>query len=219
MIQFRRLMCMRATMGGNPPKAFQTIVASYDGPYPRPNPDHLLTMASNLQACFDGILHTIWINSDKKYNVREIEFKHKTLCPSEDSHPTFVLDYEDRRRYGTGPSTSGQYFGVEFRRIRVRPVAYALRTDLNPDGTNHLRSWVFQGKNANEKNWTTLDERLKDGSLMKAGAFVIGFVETRKYFTEFRVMQTGPSHMNSLSFNLSGFEIHGHTTPIGDKRS
>jgi hypothetical protein len=69
---------------------------------------------------------------------------------------------------------------------------------------------VFQAKNDNER-WITLDERVRDGALLKPGSFMIAFVETNQFFTEFRVLQTGPSHMNYLSFNLSGFEIHGWT--------
>jgi hypothetical protein len=206
----------RADIRTHNPKAYETVHVPYNGPYPEPNPQVLCSQGSDLHTCFDGILRTIWINCDKKYNAAEIEFKYKTLCPSEDSDPTFVLDYEDHRRYGTGPSMAGQYFAVQFLRIRVLPIAYSLRTDLNPDGTNHLRSWVFQAKNTNEKTWTTLDERVKEGCLTKPGGFVLLFVHTKKDFNEFRVLQIGPSHMNYLSFNLAGFEIHGRTRRIAD---
>jgi hypothetical protein len=196
------------------PDALPEINSPYNGPYPIPDAEKLCSMSSNLKSCFEGILRTIWIHSDKKYNTAEIKLNFKTLCPSEDSHWTFVLDYNDKRRYGTGPSVSGQFFGVKFHRISVLPVAYALRSDFYADHTNHLRSWVFQGRNKEDEAWTTLDERVKEGGLVKAGSFLLSFVETQQFFTEFRVLQTGPSHTNYLSFNLAGFEIHGRTKRI-----
>jgi hypothetical protein len=171
-------------------------------------------MTSNLQACFDGILRTIWINSERKYNSAEIEFTSKTA--TDDAHPSFVLDYEDPRGYRTELNARDQYLGVQFRRVSVCPVAYAIRTAITPASTNHLRSWVFQAKNTNEGTWTTLDERMNEETLSRPGAFTIAFVEARRYFTEFRVLQTAPSHANDLSFTLAAFEIHGWTTFIGN---
>jgi hypothetical protein len=197
-------------------KPFETINIPYHGDYPPPDPEHLCLNASDLQTCFEGILRTIWLSSDKKYNTSEIELKCKTVCRADDTDATFVLDNENQLRYGTGPSMAGQYLAVRFRRIRVLPIAYALRSQHNPDSMNQLRSWAFQAKNAGEDTWTTLDERFKEERLKKPGSFIIAFVETKQYFTEFRVLQTGPSHTNYLSFNLGAFEIHGWTKRIGE---
>jgi hypothetical protein len=92
--------------------------------------------------------------------------------------------------------------------MRVLPCAYALRSDHYKENTNHLRTFVFQAR-GDGAEWTTLDERVKIPSLVQPGSHFLAFVDTKEYFNEFRVLQTGPSHSNFLSFNLSGIEIHG----------
>jgi hypothetical protein len=57
--------------------------------------------------------------------------------------------------------------------------------------------------------WVTLDERMKAADLQKPGAHFIEFVGAEGFYCEFRILQTGPSSSNYLSFNLSAFEIHG----------
>jgi hypothetical protein len=88
------------------------------------------------------------------------------------------------------------------------PVAYALRSDHYTSGTNHLKTFAFQGR-IGRGEWQTLDERVQIPDLKKAGSHFLAFVDTDQFFSEFRVLQTGPSHSNYLSFNLAAFEIHG----------
>jgi hypothetical protein len=186
------------------------VIATTDvvvpGPFPEPDLDRLKT--KDLDACFDGIVRCIFLQSGRMWNTGEVEFSFLTRRQNADSHPSFVFDYETKKRYGTGPSTVGQFFAIRFCRMRVLPCAYALRSDHYGEGTNHLRTFVFQAR-LDGAEWTTLDERVKIGSLIPPGSHFLAFVDTDQYFNEFRILQTGPSHSNFLSFNLSGMEIHG----------
>ena len=164
---------------------------------------------------FSGILHTITQESDNKYNETEITIFYRTL--SNETDPANILFYDDvdvdgppRHRYGTGPSSSGQYLGIQFNRIEVMPCCYALRSDGFPPTfhTNRLRSFAFQGRKRNQQ-WETLDERLNIRTLDGPKSCFFSFVDTDQYYTEFRILQTGPSNSNNLSFDLAGFEIHG----------
>lgn len=159
-----------------------------------------------LQMWFSGILNQIYRASDKKYNISEIIFSYKTIC-RRDVDPEYVLDYEKNSRYGTGPSCEDQFFCVYFKRIKVMPVAYAFISDFYNRLTNHLISWAFQGQNA-EGEWVTLDESHAEDSLKEPGSLFLGHVRADQFYTNFRILQTGPSHSGFFSFNLTAFEIH-----------
>jgi hypothetical protein len=181
-----------------------------------PQPDGIYSGNGELDACFHGILRHIFVSSDCRYNTGEIQLSAKTQCSAKnDADVAYVLDYKTEQRYGTGPSTVDQFLGVKFHRMVVRPVAYAIRSDWCQNGTNRLRSWAFQARIASGKDiperesWLTLDESLRSEELLKPGAHFLGFVTTENYYSEFRILQTGPSESNFLSFNLSAFEIHG----------
>ena len=161
---------------------------------------------------FSGILHTITEQSDYKYNKSEITIFFRTQTTNTDSDPANILFYDDtsRHRYGTGPSWKDQYLGVQFHRIEVMPCCYALCSDgFAPSAhSNRLRSFAFQGRKKNQP-WETLDERLNIRALDGPKSCFFSFVDTDQYYFEFRIIQTGPSNNNNLSFDLAGFEIHG----------
>lgn len=175
-----------------------------------PEPDISILKTRELDACFNGILRALWLNSGCMYNRQEMTFFYKSVCDRRTTDPANVLDYESEARYGTGPSMADQHIGVMFHRIAVRPVAYAIRSDCLDKSTNHLRSFCFQAKTAEMDEWDTLDERLRIPDLSKARAHFLEFVDADMFYTQFRLLQTGPSHANFLSFNIAGFEIHGY---------
>jgi hypothetical protein len=183
-----------------------TVHLAVNDGYPEPDLDRLSD--GSLHACFSGILRHIFMRTGKQYNTTELQLSWKTQSASPDANPAFALDYETQERYGTGPSTSDQFFAVRFRQMTVLPVAYAIRSDHFPQPTNRLRSWAFQAREPNGM-WITLDEHEQAQELMKPGSYLLAFVETDTYFTEFRILQTGPSRAHFLSFNICGIEIHG----------
>jgi hypothetical protein len=178
---------------------------------------------STLDRRFQGIIHRIWRSSGLAHNDAEIEFIYASLTNASDCHPTHVYDYTAPTRYGTGPSAPRQYFGVRFLRMAVHPCAYALRSAFTVTGSNHLRSWAFQGRENESSQWITLDERkcvtYLTGPGFHAWFAVAKVAGDRAWYREFRVLQTGPSNSRFLSFNLSGFEIHGTVQHDSDLRS
>jgi hypothetical protein len=178
-----------------------------------PKPDTHVLESGRVDPRFQGIIHHIWRSSGFNHNDAEIEFTYASLGNAGDCHPTGVYDYTAQDRYGTGPSTPGQYFGVRFLRMAVRPCAYALRSQFVARGSNHLHSWVFQARENEYSEWIPLDERRCDPALIGPGAHGLFFVANLEndpgWYREFRVLQTAPSNSGFLSFNLSGFDIHG----------
>lgn len=178
-----------------------------------PIPDIRLLKTRDLDACFNGILRAIWEASGCMYNTQQITFFYKSVCDRRTTDPANVLNYESEARYGTGPSMAGQHLGVMFHQIQIRPIAYAIRSDFLEKSTNHLKSFAFQAKTDTMTEWDTLDERVRITDLCKARSHFLEFVEADMYYTQFRILQTGPSHANFLSFNIAGFEIHGEVLP------
>jgi hypothetical protein len=180
-----------------------------------PVPDFQFLDSGHVDAAFSGIIHHIWVSSGYRYNAGEITFIYKTICQASDCDLSYIFDYTARNRYGTGPSAPDQCFGVGLRRMRVCPVAYALRSDYASTKTNYLKSWAFQGRRSGDSEWVTLDEQRNTSVLCGASCHFVGYVRTNEWFQAFRVLQTGPSQANFFSFNLTGFEIHGwvHRNP------
>lgn len=187
--------------------ALRTTVSVPWADFPIPSLEKLMTRT--VEACFDGILRYIWLCSGRLYNLGEIVIFYKTIAQRTDSDPAHILDYESESRYGTGPSVHDQFIGVRFMRIEVLPIAYAIRSDFCDKKTHHLCSFAFQGRESSNSQWVTLDEQRWINNLVPAKSHFLGFVDTDQYFREFRILQTGPSHSNFLSFNISALEIHG----------
>jgi len=122
--------------------------------------------------------------------------------------PIQILDYNNPTKYETGMEMKGQYINVQFTRILVKPVAYAIRSDFTSVHTNHLKSFTFSGKLPNGK-WIIIDERVNAYQLARPTSICVFFVNTKHYFSEFRLTQTGPSHAGLYKFSLAGFDIHG----------
>jgi hypothetical protein len=51
----------------------------FNGDYPVPDPEALCRESSDLNVCFSGILHHIFVNSGNRYNIQEIKLTYKTL--------------------------------------------------------------------------------------------------------------------------------------------
>jgi hypothetical protein len=193
------------------PARIPTVDIRIDAPFP--NPYHALTDSARIDSRFQGVINHIWKSSQFCHNAGEIDFAYASICDASDCDPTFIYDYSSRQRFGTGPSRPDQFFAVRFRRMAVCPVAYALLSDFSIRGSNHLRCWVFEAREDDNIPWIALDERRLDPSLSGPGMHVLFPVALAardpQWFREFRVRQTGPSSSGFLSFNLSGFEIHG----------
>jgi hypothetical protein len=160
----------------------------------------------NLADIFHGILHYITFKSHNCYNTNELLLRHNACRPS--SHPANVLDYRSEQLFesGIGPR---QFLMIDFRHIRVRPTAYAIRSGPWARTCHHLISFVFQAFDPDQQAWQVLDERQNSFDLLPHYAARLFFVDAGKYYTAFRIMQTHPSNWGSPQFAISGFEIHG----------
>ncbi|OHT10479.1 hypothetical protein TRFO_20232 [Tritrichomonas foetus] len=172
---------------------------------------------SSMEDSFQGILNYIHICSETKFNVEEIAFDYTETKSNQTSDPTAIFSYNDKtRKFQTGTSKY-PYFSIRFKRIRVRPVAYAIRSNVISDGSPHLQTFVFQGFDVDKQKWVLLDERVNSNDLIPDGHFALYNLYSEKYFQDFRILQTGRAHNSMMAFALAGFEIHGDVQLIDEE--
>lgn len=177
----------------------------------------------NLFDCFHGILQYIYYNSEDKLNTSEVEF-HYSNANSRISYESLstrtfetdkcdilnIFDYENIYNYFQTPTTKNCFFGVSFKKIKIVPLCYSLRSDLFQNRTPHLDSFVFMGYDEEYNKWDVLDERVNINDLIPSGGYGLYFVKTtNKSYSSFAIRQIEPGHNGFWGFALAAFEIHG----------
>lgn len=175
----------------------------------KPNKE-IFRRRNHFSALCDGILSFIKKNADQKKKIEyEIWYEFSSVLKPHVFNPFSLMDPNDTNSY-TSAFSKGQYVKFSLKRVAVCPTAYFLMSD-NKIKIPKLRSFVFQARLYPEySEWETLDERFEINSLTKLGGYSIFYVDTDKYYNEFRVVQTAPMPVhNFYGFSLSFFEIHG----------
>jgi hypothetical protein len=93
-----------------------------------------------------------------------------------------------------------------FRRVSVRPTAYAFRTDGWALPMNPGWGYVFQGLAPNGR-WVTLDERV--GEPRFGSRTTVNTVDTALAFRKFRLFTATVPVPGVPSMIISAFDIHG----------
>lgn len=171
--------------------------------------------SKNLYDCFHGIINFIYLYSQNKFNVAEIEIhftnaKKYTLKNSKNFNIMSIFDYETITSRIDIEFSFDAFFGITFKRIKIQPVFYSIRSSICSNLISHLGSFTFEGFNDDNQRWDVLDERTNINDLQKSGAFCLFYVRsTHKCYSSFRIKQTGPGSNDKWGFSLSAFDIHG----------
>lgn len=205
----------------------QNTVCSYDVDYIDYFPQSSDQFnAKNLQSNFLGILNYIASNSCYKLNKNEITFhfsgarNRNSFCKSssdksdedeyDDKNILNLLSYEKLNKEFQIEPCLNAFFGITFNRIKIRPIAYSIRSGLLNNNSSHLVSFKFEGYDEQLNKWITLDERVNDNSLIPDANYATFFVKTtNQCFSSFRIVQTEPSSNRMWGFVIAAFEIHG----------
>jgi hypothetical protein len=153
---------------------------------------------------FEGILNYMVFKSGGMYNTGEVLLEYSSVQPTSDIANLLNCcspeSYESR-------SGSGHCLMFTFHRIRVRPTAYALRYGDKRGAMRLMTSLIFQGWDADRRQWIVLDERHMD--LERPSRIVIGNVDTAKVFQRFRIIDTTSEYIGPQWLVINAFEIHG----------
>lgn len=170
--------------------------------------------------CFHGILFYIFYNSQGKFNVNELEF-HFSCANLMDNHLiqrlnpipkiTNLFDFDDLAKEFKSVSMKNPFFGIKFLRIKINPIAYAVRIGVSGNAGYNFSSFQFMGFNDNTQKWEILDERLNVNDLLKSNYFMLYFTKsTKDYFTAFKIIQIDTGSFGFWGFSIKNFEIHGY---------
>jgi hypothetical protein len=170
----------------------------------RPIPAESIGVGSDWRTTFQGILNYIMFKSGQVYNTSEVLLEYSSMQPTSDV--AHLLNCQTPESYETG-SGAGHSLSFTFHRIRVRPTAYALRYGQTGVTQRIMTSLIFQGWDADRRQWTVLDERYMD--LENPSRIVVGTVDTAKEFQKFRIIDTSSNYIGMRWLAINAFEIHG----------
>ena len=173
----------------------------------------------NLFECFQGILSYIYYYSENKFNPNELEFhfsgarnyNKSTLEKKTDkSNIMNIFNYEKIDYQFTIKCEKNAFFGVTFKRIKMTPIAYSIRSGSKNTSSSNLISFTFEGFDEINKKWDILDERINSNKLNKDGSFSMFYTRyTEKSYSSFKIVQKQPGSNGFWGFSIAGFDVHG----------
>lgn len=182
---------------------------------------------SNLYDCFHGILFFIYYNSENKLNTEELEF-HYSYASKRDSLADLIqqnsnardqynilniFDYQNIRSTFLIRQIKNAFFGITFKRIKVTPISYSVRSGSLQNNRTNLVSFVFEGYDEQKNSWDVLDERVNINDLTVNGGFALFYVHyTKKSYSSFKIRQTDRGSNGLWGFSLAAFDINGIIT-------
>jgi hypothetical protein len=130
-----------------------------------------------------------------------------TYSSSSVVQPKNAVDFDtDSRFYSQGETN--QWLCYDFTNMRIAPTHYIVRSNGNPTGNNHLRSWVIEGSE-DQVQWVELDQRNNDGGLNGPKSICSYEVRTVMECRFIRLRATGPNWYGNNHVNLEAFEVFG----------
>ena len=142
----------------------------------------------------------LWINPATTNTI-----KINASSINADSQPVTVLINSEPTHFFT-QALSDQWISVDMEHVHVRIRRYML--SVSPDGKGYPRNWNLQGSQDGQ-SWKTLKQHVNDKSLTDKKVTVSLTVPNLKYWSHFRIKQTGNNSKNNLTLGLCQLDIWG----------
>ncbi|KAK8842136.1 hypothetical protein M9Y10_026363 [Tritrichomonas musculus] len=160
---------------------------------------------------FKGIINYLRTQSNGKiYNEVDITSSSNLYGSREDRHPRVVALYEDEENYFVSSDIPNIWLMFDFKKHRVAPTGYTIRSYASFANSEHPKSWVIEGSN-DSSSWEEIDEQVNCGYL-NGKSFVHTFKiknETSKEYRYIRMRLTGPNWLGNNQLIINSFEIYG----------
>jgi hypothetical protein len=167
---------------------------------------------SNKDEVFEGLIHHIYFQSGNRYNTREIGIGYSGIQPKSDIANLLNCHTTDVYESGNGP---GQCISITFRSIRVRPLAFAVRSGPLTLTRWPLTSYVLHGWDPLRRIWVVLYERRSVLEFPTWTASQIAYIDTNMEFSEFRLIETEQPRPGT-HFSIQAMEIHGNVREMDE---
>jgi hypothetical protein len=109
--------------------------------------------------------------------------------------------------------------GYDFKTMRICPTHYSLRSNSNPAGGAHLKSWKIEVSNDISCGWIEIDQRIHNRELNKGpytSALFPIHSPPKTCYRYIRLTSTGTTWKLNNWLYLSGFEVFGDLTESGE---
>jgi len=101
-------------------------------------------------------------------------------------------------------SDMSPWISVQFNRYLLRPTEYVVCQDQD----HFIQNWRFEGREKGKTDWVVIQEYKNDKTITDNRQAVFK-VSTGKFFQEFRISLTGPSHKGQTNFDITQLEFYG----------
>jgi hypothetical protein len=106
--------------------------------------------------------------------------------------------------------------GYDFKKMRVCPTHYSLRSSVEGSGYSHPKSWKIEVSDEMSTGWVEIDQRMSDPALngqYQSHLFTVQYPPKRGY-RYIRLTQTGTNWGSNNYLFLAGFEVFGDLTLV-----
>ncbi|OHS96431.1 hypothetical protein TRFO_37412 [Tritrichomonas foetus] len=115
----------------------------------------------------------------------------------------------DSEMYSYTSNDPDSWIQIDFKNFRLTPTFYSIRTENNPSGYDHMRSWVLEGSEDGHA-WTELDRREENGVLNSASAIGHFSIQNSMIAKFLRVRQIGTNWAERNYLSMSNIEFFGN---------
>ena len=177
---------------------------------------------------------------EKNYNINELRYRRKILFSSKNNNLNGIFNFlqkksniENEVKVTASSNAGGNLQKIllsenenndfytnsennpsiclEFKKYRIMPKSYTIKSSNNYQGGHHPKSWIIEGSEDNS-NWIKIDEQ-KDCSELNGPKFSYNFEIKKKYDMEFkfiRITHTGNCWDNCNNIlSIGSIEFYG----------
>lgn len=122
-----------------------------------------------------------------------------------------LLDIQNQSNYFYTQNEPNSWICFEFKKCRIIPSNYSIRSNSNESNSLHLKNWVIEGSVDGEV-WTQIDEQINCNSLngrYYVHTFPLKQSQLEQEFKYIRIRQTGFNWSNNQYLELCSVEFYG----------
>jgi len=108
-------------------------------------------------------------------------------------------------------SEKNPWISVELKKYLFRPTEYVVCQEQE----HFLQNWRFEGREKGKTEWVVIQEYKNDSTINNKNPHRAVFkVKCNRFFQEFRIYLTGPSHKGQPNFDITQLEFYGYYREI-----
>lgn len=156
---------------------------------------------------FEGIISHLQRESNGKISEK-VEI---TASPVNGGNSIVNVTHFDKDDYYKSTDVAGSWICFDFKKSRVVPTNYQIKSYPSGPSSDHPKTWVIEGKTDEISQWENIGGE-SDCAYLNAGSVSHVFAltnENGKEFRYIRMRQTGPNWHDQHHLRIGSFELYG----------